>query len=99
MMDRDLTYDQLVEKYGERKMLTWGHDGEDALRLLELAIEWWELNLRVIEQAVREQEPNPFSQGYRRRHDLANASFQFRKSFNYDWSRGSAQPGRLTAET
>ena len=95
MMDRGLSYQELVKKYGERKMITWGDDGEDGLRLFGIALEWWEINLRVIEQAVRERESLPFSSGYGRRDDLANASFKYRGHFDYSWERGAAEPPRL----
>jgi hypothetical protein len=52
MSDRGLTYQQLVSKYGERKMIVWGEEAEDGLRLLETALNWWEMNLRTIEQAI-----------------------------------------------
>jgi hypothetical protein len=52
MSDRGLTYQQLVSKYGERKMIVWGEEAEDGLRLLETALNWWEMNLRAIEQAI-----------------------------------------------
>jgi hypothetical protein len=95
MMDRGLSYQELVKKYGERKMITWGADGEDGLRLFEIALGWWEINLRIIEQAAREGESLPFSSGYRRRDDLANASFKHRRHFDYSWERGAAEPPRL----
>lgn len=91
-MDRGLSYEQLVQKYGERKMLTWGDEDEDGLRLLELALNWWELNLRIIEQAVRDNENCPFSSRENRRNDLINASFKHRGHFDYSWERGSIDP-------
>jgi hypothetical protein len=79
-------------KYGERKMIIWGKDGEDGLRLLEIALSWWEMHLRTIEQAIRETEPFPFSSGSKRREDLIEASFSYRSHFDYSWERGSITP-------
>ncbi len=92
MLDRGLTYQQLVSKYGERKMIIWGEEGEDGLRLLEIALNWWEMHLRTVEQAVREKEPLPFSSGMKRREDLIEASFKYRGHFDYSWERGSITP-------
>jgi hypothetical protein len=95
MADRELSYQDLVKKYGERKIITWGEEGEDGLRLLGIALEWWEINLRIIEQAVREKEHFPFSSGYQRRGKLANASFKYREHFDHSWEQGSAEPPRI----
>jgi hypothetical protein len=54
MADRDKTYQQLVAKYGERKMIVWGDDAEDGLQRLETALNWWEMHLRTIEQDIGE---------------------------------------------
>jgi hypothetical protein len=91
-MDRGLTYKQLAAKYGERKMIVWGKEEEDGLRLFEIALNWWEMHLRTIEQSVREKEPHPFSAGMKRRDDLIEASFRTRGHFDYSWERGSIEP-------
>ncbi len=92
MMDRGLSYQELVAKYGERKMIVWGDEGEDGLRLLEIALNWWEMKLRAIEQAIREKESYPFSSGAKRLDELVNASFEHRGHYDYNWERGSVAP-------
>jgi hypothetical protein len=77
--DRGLSYDQLVAKYGEHKIIVWGDEAEDGLELVEKALDWWEMNLRVIEQAIREHERFPFSTNYKRWHELVESSFKYRQ--------------------
>jgi hypothetical protein len=95
LVDTELSYAQLVEKYGERKVIVWGPDGEDGLRLLEIALQWWEQHLRVIEQAIRDKDESPFSAGYSHRHQLLEKTFAYIPHFNYDWEQGSITPPEL----
>jgi len=92
MADADKTYQQLAAKYGERKMIAWGDDAEDGLRLLETALNWWEMHLRTIEQAIREDELLPFTSSRTRRENLIEKSFKYRSHFDYSWERGSVEP-------
>lgn len=95
LVDIDLSFDDLVKKYGERKVIVWGEDGEDGLHLLETALQWWERNLRIIEQAIRVADTAPFSSGYQRRTKLMDESLSYIPFFNYDWETGSVSPPHL----
>lgn len=70
-----LTYEEAIEKYGEYVGINWGQEeGEDAIRLFEIAmIDWWE-ELCIIEQAIIEKISNPCSQGMKFRDALLSRS-------------------------
>lgn len=95
LTDTNLTYQELVQKYGERKIIIWGEDGEDGLRLIEVALQWWERHLRVLEHALRIADENPFSSGWRHREELLGHSLKYIPLFNYDWEQGSIAPPSL----
>lgn len=72
--DRGLTYHQLVEKYGESFDLMFGEHEEDALYIAQMAHEWWDDQLRVIEVAWHQEILNPFTGD--KIWDLLNMSFE-----------------------
>lgn len=70
-------YDELVAANGEFVALSWEPEGEDALRLYELALLAWHEELCVIEQVIEDGESKPFSSGLQVREDLlARSNFQ-----------------------
>jgi len=95
LVDTELSFGDLVKKYGERKVIIWGEDGEDGLRLLEVALQWWERNLRIIEQAVRNADIAPYSSGSQHREKLLGESLDHISFFDYDWEIGSVTPPKL----
>ena len=78
LVDTTLTYDKLVAKYGEYRVIIWGDELEDGLRLADIGLTWWDTNLRIIEQAIRVGEKQPFSEQSRLRHELEEARYTYR---------------------
>jgi len=81
--DSGATYEELVRKYGEYKMLTWGEDERDASELLRFALEWWELELRTIEQAIIEGDVDIFQKSSTQRHNMLERSLSNRPMERY----------------
>jgi hypothetical protein len=71
--DRHLTYEQRVAKHGEWVAIDW--NDEDGLRLIAIALQWWEDKLRLIEQATVDQVAAPFSMRLGERNDLLHKSY------------------------
>lgn len=80
--DRGLSYSELVEKYGERKIIVWGDEQRDGIELTGYALRWWEDELRVIEQAIIEGIERPFKQGNRILDELVSRSLSRRKQLD-----------------
>jgi hypothetical protein len=78
--DVDLSYEDKVAKHGEFVSLNWTEEGDSALRLFFIALEWWEFKLRAFEEAIYADDANAFSSGYRRTWELANANFKRKKA-------------------
>ena len=62
--DRGLSYERLCTKHGEYISVDWQEDGQCGFNFLRVALEWWEVNLRVMEQAIKVGEQKPFSRDY-----------------------------------
>jgi len=69
-----LSYAELVKQNGEFQELTWEPEGDDALRLYEIALVSWHEELCIIEQAIREKCTIPFSSPSRLRNSLLDRS-------------------------
>jgi hypothetical protein len=78
MDDRGKSYKELVAKYGERTILVWGGDIEDSIEMLARSIIWWDIELRIVEQACSTDIVASEILNHRARHSLLQASLHAR---------------------
>ncbi len=83
--DRGLAYEEIVSRNGEFVSLNWTEEGDCALRLFWIALQWWEYRLRAYEQALIENDNAAFRSGDRRIWELATANFKERELQSYTY--------------